>query len=206
METPPPYHTPAPPAAPPALLPAARLAELAATVADERATHAGEPVTAMGYWPCAVASLLAHAAALTMRADSADWAAVDVLAERRLLAVAVEVLTARALTAEHQLAERGYMTPTAELVGLRQDVLRLKAEISEQEVNKLDLILENVRQRGALERAEARLLESGEAVGRYEGNGALVYDDDDYVTDAEGCYLTQAQAGQCRQEGGKNDA
>lgn len=40
-----------------------------------------------------------------------------------------------------------------------------------------------------LARAEQLLLDQGLAIDRYETDGSLVYEDDDYVIDSEGCYL-----------------
>ena len=63
----------------------------------------------------------------------ANWALEDAKAEARLLRVAVDSLTARALKAEARVKEQ-------------------QAELGEQELTKLDLIVERVNQRAELAR------------------------------------------------------
>ena len=100
----------------PALLTPERLAAYTDALAEERQGCDAEPATPLGFWPTAVAALLGHATA-------ANWATEDVQASNRLLRVAVEALTARALKAEARVKEQ-----QAELAGQEVDMLRLMQE------------------------------------------------------------------------------
>ena len=85
-----------------------------------------------------------EARALTMRADSADWTAEALAVEARVMQVALAGLTARAEKAEARVKEQ-------------------QAELSEQEADKLRLVLEAARLKDAIRAATIPPLSAADA-------------------------------------------
>ena len=103
-------------AAPPALLTSDQLAAITDALAGERQSCADEPAHPLGYWPTAVAALLAHAEALSAEAAHSNDCA------QRAYAREIDAITARS-KAEARVKEQ-------------------QSELADQEVEKWQLIRE----------------------------------------------------------------
>ena len=112
---------------PPALLPPARLDELAHALAAEREDCASEPANALGYWPAAVAGLLAHVAAARPGFSGSEAPAPPLLSAERLAEIAAFAVKCRAFQQqypgfddEHRRrghGANGMVNDTADLLG-----------------------------------------------------------------------------------------